>query len=239
MPPTKAAGAVISPDDDAQEVDRLGGAISSSVTSAPHENQPIHAEAVRRRCRKCKGKLPDPTSNEREAFCTRGCYEQFYRKRCRVCECGIEQKGGQQRFICKKAECKSAWRQKVGFGRFLKAETLNPSRTSFAANISSEVPVPQRVLEPSKEGGRAQWRVIAGPALSANEFQAATVPDGPGLQLSWAGGEYQRIEARNRDRRHKHLENLAEKERERERQYLAMVRVGSGTLHRAVSGVSA
>jgi len=43
---------------------------------------------LRHYCRnpRCRSKLPSPVSNPREAFCTRGCYESFHLKRCRVCE---------------------------------------------------------------------------------------------------------------------------------------------------------
>src|SRR5262249_16977433 len=34
----------------------------------------------------CRSKLKAPVENERDAFCTRGCFEIFYRTRCRVCE---------------------------------------------------------------------------------------------------------------------------------------------------------
>jgi hypothetical protein len=37
---------------------------------------------------------------------------------------------------------------------------------------------------------------VAGPELSPSAFHCATVPDGPDCQ--WKGGEYERIEARNR-----------------------------------------
>jgi hypothetical protein len=39
---------------------------------------------LRHRCRnpKCRGKLKTPVENERDAFCTRGCYTSFYRHRC-------------------------------------------------------------------------------------------------------------------------------------------------------------
>ena len=43
-----------------------------------------------KRCRHCKMKLPQPTSNERQAFCTRGWYRSFYLRRCLVCEGKIE-----------------------------------------------------------------------------------------------------------------------------------------------------
>ena len=55
--------------------------------------------AMRSMCRnpRCRSKLPSPVSNPRDAFCTRGCHMAFYRKRCLVCECAIEQpKRGQR-----------------------------------------------------------------------------------------------------------------------------------------------
>src|SRR5262249_19286306 len=40
------------------------------------------------------------------------------------------------------------------------------------------------------------WRQIAGPKLSPSELHCGTVTDGPNGQ--WEGGQYRRIEARNR-----------------------------------------
>ena len=46
------------------------------------------SEHARHRCRnpRCRSKLQAPIENHHHAFCTRGCYESFYRSRCRVCE---------------------------------------------------------------------------------------------------------------------------------------------------------
>ena len=57
------------------------------------------ATNLRRRCRnpKCRLKLPEPVSNEREAFCCRGCYRSFYRHRCLICEQPMERKTERQR----------------------------------------------------------------------------------------------------------------------------------------------
>jgi hypothetical protein len=41
---------------------------------------------LRHRCRRCRGKLLEPTDNLRRAFCTRFCFDTFYRSRCIVCE---------------------------------------------------------------------------------------------------------------------------------------------------------
>ena len=61
---------------------------------------------TRKRCRnpKCRMKLPEPTSNEREAFCTRGCFNSFYQHRCRVCEKPIEQPKRGTRLLCKETQ---------------------------------------------------------------------------------------------------------------------------------------
>jgi hypothetical protein len=45
------------------------------------------------------------------------------------------------------------------------------------------------------EPRRTQWRQVAGPDLNQRSFGAAVVPDGPS---GWEGGEYERIEAKNR-----------------------------------------
>src|SRR5262249_19110511 len=48
----------------------------------------MDATTVRHRCRnpRCRMKLAAPVENEHQAFCTRSCYESFYRSKCRVCE---------------------------------------------------------------------------------------------------------------------------------------------------------
>src|SRR5262249_45933529 len=45
-------------------------------------------KALRHRCRnpRCRLKLSAPVENEHHAFCTRGCFDNFYFTRCRVCE---------------------------------------------------------------------------------------------------------------------------------------------------------
>jgi hypothetical protein len=65
---------------------------------------------TRKRCRHCKMDLPTPTSNAREAFCTRGCYSSFYRKRCLICEEAFVRKNEGQK-LCGKRKCRNALRQ--------------------------------------------------------------------------------------------------------------------------------
>jgi hypothetical protein len=51
---------------------------------------------LRHRCRnpRCRMKLPEPVENHHRAFCTRGCFESFYLKRCRVCERDLRKQQG-------------------------------------------------------------------------------------------------------------------------------------------------
>jgi hypothetical protein len=83
------------------------------------------------RNRRCRMKLPAPVTNDREAFCTRGCHTSFYLHRCLVCESAIERKRDDQK-ICRKAQCRSAWRAGSGFGRYV---------ASSCAQSASEKPV--------------------------------------------------------------------------------------------------
>jgi hypothetical protein len=78
--------------------------------------RPAHSEVntsgfVRRRCRnpRCGGKLRAETDNPRNAFCCRGCFEQYYRKLCLVCERPLRRKAEQQRFCSPK--CKFQFRR--------------------------------------------------------------------------------------------------------------------------------
>jgi hypothetical protein len=145
---------------------------------------------TRKRCRHCKMRLSEPTSNERQAFCTRGCHTSFYRTRCRVCGGPIEQpKNGGERFICKKSKCFNAWKANSGFGCY---------HPSSDVKATSETPIKSGVAEAIKAD--RVWRIIAGPALTASQLHCATVPDGEIVdgKPKWDGGSYERIEAQNR-----------------------------------------
>ena len=72
---------------------------------------------TRKRCRHCRMRLPEPVVNEREAFCTRGCYQSFYRHRCLACEDKIERTTANRK-ICKKSKCRNALAAGEGFGRY-------------------------------------------------------------------------------------------------------------------------
>jgi hypothetical protein len=144
------------------------------------------AAELKRCCNpKCRSKLPTPTDNPRKAFCTKGCYESFYLKRCVVCENEKPVGSTARRKLCRRPKCGSSYRRNRSLFTFLGTDTR------CAANASRN---PSRIK--SALAGEPGWRIIAGPQLTAAQFHCATVPDGPNGQ--WKDGGYGRIEARNR-----------------------------------------
>lgn len=67
---------------------------------------------LRHYCRnpRCRSKLSTPVENLREAFCTRGCHAQFYRKRCIVCEQSMERKRESQQ-LCGHRKCEGQFKR--------------------------------------------------------------------------------------------------------------------------------
>src|SRR5262245_50175338 len=79
----------------------------------------------RKRCRnqRCRMKLPTPVDNPHKAFCTRGCYDGFYRNRCRACEADLRKTGkpgdANRRFCRPPNRCAAEaqkWAEKYSFG---------------------------------------------------------------------------------------------------------------------------
>jgi hypothetical protein len=158
-----------------------------------------NTDTGRHYCRnpKCRSKLPVPVSNPREAFCTRGCHNSFYRKRCLVCEAAMERRTERQ-LVCGKRKCRNALKAGEGFGRYhTPSYAITPLENSIKSGIKSGV-----------ADGRPR-RIVAGPPLTPSQLHCATVPDGPGCR--WEGGEYQRLEARNRALPRKHVSEQAAK----------------------------
>jgi hypothetical protein len=112
---------------------------------------------LRHFCRnpRCRLKLPEPVENSHAAFCTKGCWLQYHRKRCCVCERPIEQpKGGGERRLCKRRVCRlelDKWPAVyLPFGQSIqKQETAsrNAGKTAFSSPRSLR---------------RAHWQRIAG-----------------------------------------------------------------------------
>jgi hypothetical protein len=57
---------------------------------------------------RCRSRMP-PAMGEHSQFCTRGCWEQFRRKRCVVCEREFEKKASNQH-VCTRKACRAALR---------------------------------------------------------------------------------------------------------------------------------
>lgn len=64
---------------------------------------------ARQLCRNCKDKLKHSTEVAHKAFCTVGCYHQFFRHRCVVCETSMERHKEHQR-ICGRKACRQQLR---------------------------------------------------------------------------------------------------------------------------------
>jgi hypothetical protein len=116
---------------------------------------------MRKKCRnpKCRMKLSTPTSNEREAFCCRGCHQSFYLHRCLVCEDKIERTTANRK-ICKKSKCRNALAAGEGFGRY----HADPAKTSPGIQKSrahAETPYFMRVRERLRHRRPAQYSLRA------------------------------------------------------------------------------
>jgi hypothetical protein len=148
---------------------------------------PIRTDAgLRHYCRnpKCRMKLKTRASNAREAFCTRSCYRSFYRHRCVICEQPMERRTENQ-LVCGKRRCRNALDGGFDGGRY-----LSPSRRNAPAKAPDSID-PKAAPAPDRA-----WRIVAGPERPAVSLRAATVADG--FRGRWAGGEFQRVEAKNR-----------------------------------------
>jgi hypothetical protein len=111
---------------------------------------------MRKMCRnpKCRSKLLTPVSNEREAFCCRGCYQSFYLHRCIVCEDKIERTTANRK-ICKKSKCRNALAAGEGFGWY-HANSAKPSHVPKNLEPMLETAAAQQVLSASDTPGRAK-----------------------------------------------------------------------------------
>ena len=143
-------------------------------------------QLTRHRCRHCRGKLPAPVLDLRQAFCCPACHAGFFRVHCQICERPMQRKSPSQK-ACGERECRAA----------LKAQTVEiafelPTIDIFHPKSNSvDISKPKSTIE-----SHLRSPVVAGPELSSAQLHSALVPDGPGCR--WAGGEYWRLEAKNR-----------------------------------------
>ena len=112
---------------------------------------------------KCRTKLKAKVSNRREAFCSRGCHSSFYLKRCLVCEGPLKRRNKTQR-VCRKSQCRNAWRAKAGFGRYSPSTSVSLASKTADFIDSKPPPKPDRA-----------WAQIAGPRLTSSQLHCALV----------------------------------------------------------------
>jgi hypothetical protein len=125
---------------------------------------------LRHHCRRCRLKLEEPVENRRSAFCCRGCYRQFFAKRCLVCEKEMERTAGHQK-ICGSVACRREYRDIVAHrieGKFGAKPQCASDGASPSANPIKKIGVcgPEKTDRP--------WHVVAG-ALSDTELRLATL----------------------------------------------------------------
>jgi hypothetical protein len=129
--------------------------------------------ALKHRCRnlRCRTKLEVPTSNEHKAFCKPYCYDQFYKRRCRVCEKPLSE--GHRRQLCLSRECARDWRNFRPTYTFDGQSGLNctgDARSACAAGGKTGLKARIDALR-----APATARIIARPPLSDFSLWAATL----------------------------------------------------------------
>ena len=137
---------------------------------------------LRHYCRspKCRTKLKEPAANMHKAFCSRGCHDGFYANRCLVCEKEKPKGSRTDRKLCRRSECRSAYRQ----NRLIFTFPVHPASLRTLSSKSAH-----------------------STGIKTGDFRhCATVPDGPNGR--WPGGRYERIEAANRHLLEAHFDKL-------------------------------
>jgi hypothetical protein len=125
---------------------------------------------LRHHCRRCRLKLKEPVENPRSAFCCRGCYRQFFAKRCLVCEEEIERTAGHQK-LCGSVACRREYRAIVAHrieGKF----GAKPKGASDGASPSAN---PIEIGVCGLEKADRPRRVVAG-TLSDTELHLNALP---------------------------------------------------------------
>jgi hypothetical protein len=137
--------------------------------------------AMRKMCRnpKCRSKLPTPVSNEREAFCTRGCHTQFYRTRCLICEGHLERKTERQ-LICGKRKCRNALQARsFCLGQYGSRDVVSPSKKPVNKGRKQALkPDRPRSWGPFRGGIVGPAHVIEAEVNARRDWHEVVSPDG-------------------------------------------------------------
>ena len=124
---------------------------------------------LRHHCRRCRLKLKEPVENPRSAFCCRGCYKQFFAKRCLVCEKKMERTVGHQK-LCRSVACRREYRDIVAHG----IEGKFGAKPQCKSDGGSPSANPIKIGVHGSEKTDRLLRVIAG-ILSDTELRLASV----------------------------------------------------------------
>jgi hypothetical protein len=118
----------------------------------------------------CGMKLKSPTENKHHAFCTVGCYEQFFRHRCAVCESKIRRSpNAWHQRTCGKRECRNSLRNS--------ADSLRPMSQSAKYVVGAPRSAHEMGVKiPWRERPRV-WKVVAGNSLSHINLIVPLDPD--------------------------------------------------------------
>jgi len=129
----------------------LGGCIDQTNTQPAANTHKLH-----HRCRnpRCGSKLREPVENPHAAFCTRGCWEQFHRHRCVVCERGFDRKVENKR-LCERRLCRAEMRRWPAVYLPFQPQTANvdkpgtsePEKTAPLPTIGNVQAGPQKAHE--------------------------------------------------------------------------------------------
>jgi hypothetical protein len=157
--------------------------------------------ALRHRCRnpRCRSKLKTPVENNHRAFCCCGCFEAFYRIRCRVCERDItadpmtgsrRQDIGRRKFCGRKCKAKAArfphdyaWELPHPIPRTIDSRNAHSTGLKSALRGEQRAPIsgPKRVLDIEVWGDRP-WRDAVssgGVAIQVSRLRQRALVPGP------------------------------------------------------------
>jgi hypothetical protein len=129
-------------------------------------------------CRRCRAKLSEPVSNQRSAFCCKGCYRLWYAAHCMACE---GPKTGRHGKECAR-ELASIKRHGI-MGKFAQKRR---SATLAPQNVEACSQTPIFIGSTGQSKPTDRWRIVAGPELSATSFRLATLP--PYTRIKWDTG---------------------------------------------------
>jgi hypothetical protein len=127
---------------------------------------------VRHRCRnpRCGAKLKSSVVNRLDAFCCQGCFDNFYRSHCLVCEQLFTRKTA-RRQVCHRSRCRHEFqrhRERFSGTRYLASVLgLNASRSAHSTGLK----IGQKPDRPLRQ--------VAGPKLSSTSLWLASLPLDP------------------------------------------------------------